>query len=153
MCSAHATVRGLLGEIVAQGSYPGDILVDMEAGLEHLSRGTGRHVQRIVAVLEPYYRSMETASRVAALASELGVAEVVALSNKVRDAADRDAITEFCRKHQLRLVGEIPFDPTLADTERSGLAPVDQTEPGPAVQALRALARSLIAVHSAATAP
>jgi len=64
----------------------------MEAGLEHLSRGTGRHVSRLVAVLEPYYRSMETARNVAALAGELGVGEVVVVANKVRDDADRQAI-------------------------------------------------------------
>ncbi|MFN2433208.1 MAG: cobyrinic acid a,c-diamide synthase, partial [Gemmatimonadota bacterium] len=72
MCGAHATVRGLLGELVTKTGNGGDVVVDMEAGLEHLSRGTGKHVSRFVAVLEPYYRSMETARRVAALAEELG---------------------------------------------------------------------------------
>jgi len=94
-------------------------------------------------VLEPYYRSMETASRVSALAAELGIADVVVLSNKVRDEADRAAITGFCAAHGLAHVGEIPFDPTLAETERHGLAPVDQASPGPAVQALRRLALTL----------
>ncbi|MDQ3224450.1 MAG: cobyrinic acid a,c-diamide synthase, partial [Gemmatimonadota bacterium] len=64
MCSAHATVRGLLGEIVARTGNGRDIIVDMEAGLEHLSRGTGKHVSRIVAVVEPYFRSLETGRRV-----------------------------------------------------------------------------------------
>src|ERR671936_1419915 len=108
MCGAHATVRGLLGEIVARAGNHRDIIVDMEAGLEHLSRGTGRHVSRFVAVLEPYYRSMETARRVATLAAELGVADVVALANKVRDDSDRQAIAEFCTAHGLRFVGAIP---------------------------------------------
>ncbi len=73
----------------------------MEAGLEHLSRGTGKHVSRFVAVLEPYYRSMETARRVAALAVELGVPDVMVLANKVRDEADRRAIAEFTAAHDL----------------------------------------------------
>src|SRR5919204_2685717 len=101
MCGAHATVRGLLGEIVAQTGNHRDIIVDMEAGLEHLSRGTGRHVTRFVAVLEPYYRSMETARRVAELASELGVRDVLVTANKVRDNADRNAIRDFCAAHGL----------------------------------------------------
>ncbi len=144
MCSAHATVRGLLGEIVAQGDYDGDILVDMEAGLEHLSRGTGRHVSRILAVLEPYYRSMEMASRVAALAAELGVAEVLAVSNKVRDEADRAAIAEFCAGRGLNLFAEIPYDPALAAAEREGAAPIEHAAGSPAVQAIRSLAGKLI---------
>ncbi|MGI8843887.1 MAG: AAA family ATPase, partial [Gemmatimonadaceae bacterium] len=72
MCGAHATVRGLLGELVAHSANGRDIIVDMEAGLEHLSRGTGRHVSLFLAVVEPYYRSMETARRIVELAAELG---------------------------------------------------------------------------------
>ena len=115
----------------------------MEAGLEHLSRGTGRHVSRLVAVLEPYYRSMETARNVAALASELGIADVVVVANKVRDAADRSAITEFCRAHSMRLVGEVPYDAGLAEVERRGAAPIDAAAGSPAVTAIEALARIL----------
>src|SRR5919206_939918 len=101
MCGAHATVRGFLGELVTRSANGRDIIVDMEAGLEHLSRGTGRHVSRFLAVVEPYYRSMETARRVAALAAELGVVDVVALANKLRDESDRRAIAEFCASHGL----------------------------------------------------
>ena len=145
MCSAHATVRGLLGEIVAQTGNHRDIIVDMEAGLEHLSRGTGRHVSRFVAVLEPYYRSMETARHVATLATELGIVDVVALANKVRDDSDRRAIAEFCAAHGLRLVGEIPYDATLVEAERIGTPPIDYDPASPAVSAIRALAGTLVA--------
>lgn len=143
MCGAHATVRGLLGELVARGEADRDIIVDMEAGLEHLSRGTGRHVSRFVAVLEPYYRSMETARRVTALAAELGVGDVVALANKVRDAADRRAIAEFCAAHGMRLVGEVPYDPSLVQAERAGEPPIDHDPAGPAVAAIARLAGTL----------
>lgn len=115
----------------------------MEAGLEHLSRGTGRHLSRFVAVLEPYYRSMETARRVALLARELGIDDVVVLANKVRDDADRQAIAEFCAAHGLPLAAEIPWDPSLIETERRGDAPVEQSPAGPAVTAIRHLADML----------
>ena len=115
----------------------------MEAGLEHLSRGTGRHVERLVAVLEPYYRSMETARNVAALATELGIADVVVVANKVRDAEDRRAIAEFCRTHDMRLVGEVPYDGELAEVERSGGAPIDRAAGSPSVLAIEALASPL----------
>lgn len=140
MCSAHATVRGFLGEIVARSGNDRDIIVDMEAGLEHLSRGTGRHVSRLVAVLEPYYRSMETARNVVALAGELGIPDVVVVANKVRDAGDRAAIADFCRAHGMRLVGEVPYDANMADAERRGGAPIDAAPGAPAVVAITALA-------------
>ena len=143
MCSAHATVRGLLGEIVARGAGDRHIVVDMEAGLEHLSRGTGRHVSRLVAVLEPYYRSMETARNVVALAAELGIGDAVVVANKVRDEGDRKAIAEFCRAHGMRLVGEVPFDESLAEAERGGGAPIDAAPESPAVRAIAGLVERL----------
>ena len=143
MCGAHATVRGLLGELVARAESDRHVVVDMEAGLEHLSRGTGRHVSRIVAVLEPYYRSMETARNVTALASELGITDVVVVANKVRDEGDRTAITEFCRAHSMRLLGEVPFDDGLAAVERGGGAPIDAAPDSPAVQAITVLTAAL----------
>ncbi len=115
----------------------------MEAGLEHLSRGTGKHVSRLVAVLEPYYRSMETARNVVALGTELGIPEVVVVANKVRDAADRSAITEFCHAHAMRLIGEVPYDGRLAEVERGGGAPIDAAAGSPSVVAIEALAKRL----------
>ena len=121
-----------------------DIIVDMEAGLEHLSRGTGKHVSRLLAVLEPYYRSMETVRRIAELAKELGIAEVEVVANKVRDDGDRRAIADFCAAHGLMLTTEIPYDESLGQAERGGTAPIDHRPPPPAVTAIRQLAARLI---------
>ncbi|MFN2398196.1 MAG: hypothetical protein ABR543_06080 [Gemmatimonadaceae bacterium] len=143
MCGAHATVRGLLGELVANSANGRDIIVDMEAGLEHLSRGTSKHVSRFLAVVEPYYRSMETARRIVELASELGIGEVEAVANKVRDAEDRKAIRDFCAAHSLPIVAEIPYDATLVSSERSGVPPIDADASAPAVEAVRRLAQVL----------
>lgn len=143
MCGAHATVRGFLGELVAQAPDTFDIVVDMEAGLEHMSRGTGRHVETFLAVVEPYYRSMETARRVAELAAELGAGRVVAVTNKIRNEADRDVVTRFCALHGLTVLGEVPYDPALADAERTGQPPLDFDPKGIAVSAIRELRRKL----------
>lgn len=124
----------------------------MEAGLEHLSRGTGKHLSRFVAVLEPYYRSMETARRVTVLAAELGIPDIVVVANKVRDDGDRTAIGEFCAAHGMRLIAEVPFDPTLVDTERAGMSPVEVEPPGAAVRAIRAVASLLSAGETRADA-
>ncbi len=121
-----------------------DIIVDMEAGLEHLSRGTGKHVSRLLAVLEPYYRSMETVRRIAELAKELGIAEVEVVANKVRDDGDRRAIADFCTAHGLMLTTEIPHDESLGQAERGGTAPIDHWPAPPAVTAIRQLAARLI---------
>lgn len=145
MCGAHATVRGLLGELVARSALDDrDVIVDMEAGLEHLSRGTGKHVSRFIAVLEPYYRSMETVRRIAGLARELGITDVQVVTNKIRTDEDREVIRAYCETHDLSVVGEIPWDPSLVDAERAARPPVDATTPSAAVGAVRTLADRLI---------
>ena len=144
MCGAHATVRGLLGELVARSGLDNqDLIVDMEAGLEHLSRGTGRHVSQFLAVLEPYYRSMETVRRTVALARELGVADVRVVTNKIRNEDDRAVIRRYCETHGLDVIGEIPYDPLLVDAERAAQPPVEFAPEGPAVRAIRELASQL----------
>jgi|SRR5687768_13339370 len=145
MCGAHATVRGFLGELVSRPQESHDIVVDMEAGLEHLSRGTGKHVSRFIAVVEPYFRSMETGRRIAELASELGVHQVVAVTNKIRNDADREAVTAYCADHGLPVIAEIPYDLELSDAERVGRPPLDFRSDSPAVGAIRRLADRLLA--------
>lgn len=145
MCGAHATVRGLLGELVARSALDDrDLIVDMEAGLEHLSRGTGRHVSSFIAVLEPYYRSMETVRRITDLARELGVGDVQVVTNKIRNDEDRAVIRAYCDTHGLRAIGEIPYDPILLDAERAARPPVDFAPDAPAVRAVRELAGRLV---------
>lgn len=112
-----------------------------------MSRGTGRYLSRFVAVMEPYYRSMETARRVVLLAKEMGIEDVVVLANKVRDDADRRAIAEFNQAHGFELVGEIPYDPSLIDAERDGRSPIEQQPQGTAVTAIIKLAETLAGAH------
>ena len=143
MCRAHATVRGLIREIVAGAQ---DVTIaDMEAGLEPLSRGTPRHTDVVVAVLEPYYRSLETAARVVELAKELGVARVCGVANKVRDDADRNAVEQFCRARQIELLGFVPFDEAIVEADRRGLALLDHAPLAPAVRAIEGIGQALLA--------
>ena len=144
MCGAHATVRGLLGELVARSGLDAqDLVVDMEAGLEHLSRGTGRHVSRFIAVLEPYYRSMETVRRIGDLARELGIADMQVVTNKIRNDEDRAVIRDYCVAHRLEIIGEVPYDPALLDAERARQPPLDFAPAAPAIMALKDLATRL----------
>lgn len=147
MCGAHATVRGLVGELMTYRAGNGDredVVLDMEAGLEHLGRGTGRHVDGMLAVVEPYFRSLETGKRVVDLADELGVSRSWAVANKVRDESDRKAVMDFCDRHGLEVVAEIPYDRSLVDAERAGRAPVDFDPEGPAVEAIEQLAARVV---------
>jgi CO dehydrogenase nickel-insertion accessory protein CooC1 len=87
---------------------------------------------------------METARRVCDLAAELGITEVSAVLNKVRNDADREAVSAFCAAHHMNIVGEIPYDPGLADAERAGQPPLDFNAGAPSITAMRKLTTDLI---------
>jgi CO dehydrogenase maturation factor len=141
MCRTHATVRGLLAEIVSGAQ---DVAVaDLEAGLENFSRGTPRHADAVLTVLEPYYRSLETGARIAELARELGVKRVEAVANKVRDADDTAAIESFCKARDLGLLGTIPHDDAILEADRAGTALLDRAPASAAVRAVQAIAERL----------
>ena len=137
MCGAHAAVRHLLGGMM-QASHPVTI-VDMEAGLEHLSRGTARHVDTLLVILEPYYKALETGRRAAQLGRELGVQRILGVANKLRDDADVTAVREFAAAHDLPIAAEVPLDDRIRKADLAGRAPIDVPD-SPAVAAIASLA-------------
>jgi CO dehydrogenase maturation factor len=141
-CRPHAIARNFVGAF--DGGGGGDVIVDMEAGVEHLSRGTTRHVDILLAIAEPYFRSMETARRICELASELGIPQVGLIANKVRDDLDRDAIRALAERNGLTLEAEVPFDPAVTEADRRACGLLDVADAdSPAVRALERLAESL----------
>jgi CO dehydrogenase maturation factor len=141
MCRAHATVRGVLGGLVAAGSAV--VIVDLEAGLEHLSRGTARHVDTLLVVGEPYFKSLETARRSVELARDLGIPRVHMVANKLRTPGEEATVREFAARHGLGLAGTVPYDEAVADADQRGLAAIEHRPDSPGVAAIRRLADHL----------
>lgn len=142
LCSAHATVSALLGDL---GTRPDTVtIMDMEASPEHLSRGTARHVDQLLLVTEPYYRSLETARRMAVLAAELSIPRIAVLGNKIRSEGDAEAIGAFCERHDLELAGYVPWSDAVTDADSQGIPLIVGAPDGPAVQAIADLAHGLL---------
>ena len=140
MCAAHATVRGLLYDVTEQS---GTVVIDMEAGLEHLSRGTPRYVDTLLLVAEPYFKSMETAARSKAMAEELGIARILAVPNKIRGAQDEEAMRRFFTHLGMPFLAFIPADEMILEADQLGRAPLDHDAASPAVVAITRLADAL----------
>jgi CO dehydrogenase maturation factor len=112
-----------MGEIVSESE---DITVmDMEASIEHLSRGTIRHVDALLVVTEPYYRSLETARRTVPLARGLGINNIFAIANKIRSPEDEQAVKGFCANHGLEIIATIPFDQSVTQADLIGRSLID----------------------------
>lgn len=140
MCASHRAVRGLITELSGSDE---DTITDMEAGLEHLKRGTARNVDVMLIVAEPYYRSLEAAQRVWSLANELEIPHTFVISNKVKNDADRAAVEEFCNKYDMQVIGEVPFDEQLVEAERNAKAPFDFDPESAGVNSIREIAECL----------
>ncbi len=132
-----------MGELPA--SRPGDITVlDMEASIEHLTRGTVRNVDVLLVVTEPYYRSLETVGRTVPLARELGLERVWIVANKVRGDRDEAAIRAYCAQQGFEIVAVAPFDEEVTEADHVGRATIDYAPTAAIVNALEGLADCLI---------
>jgi CO dehydrogenase maturation factor len=139
LCGMHATVRTLIESVSDQDA---DVTVlDTEASPEHLTRGTAKYAEAMLTVVEPYFKSLETGRRMAALARDLGLERVVFLANKVRDEQELTAVREFAASHDLEIAGVVPFDDRLPEAERAQASPLDFAPDGPAVKAIANVAR------------
>ena len=98
-------------------------LVDMEAGLEHLSRsgGTLAYADVLVMVMEPSRKSVLTAARTAALADELGIPRTLAVGNKALPD-DEQFFTDACAEHGIELAAIVPLDDAVTAADRNGIS-------------------------------
>ena len=119
-CGGHATVRSLLGE--ALDTETDDTIVDMEAGIEHLSRsgGTLAHADLLVLVMEPSLKAVITARRTIALARDLGIGAFLGVGNKVSDD-QHDLLSRLCADHEVPLDVVIPASSDVVEADRTGI--------------------------------
>lgn len=130
-----------MGELPKEG---GAIAVlDMEASIEHLTRGTVRHTDVLLVVTEPYYRSLETTGRIVPLAQDLGVERVLVVANKVRTVRDEEAIREYCARRDFSVIGTVPFDAAVTEADLHGRAVIDHAPSSLLVKAIEAIADRL----------
>jgi len=115
-CPENVLLREVLNHLILDAQQ--DVIADMEAGVEHLGRGTAEGVDLMLVVVEPGWASLQTAARVAALAADLGIKRIGAVANRVASEAD----LAFVRTHLSAppLLGVLPADPELEREARTG---------------------------------
>ena len=99
------------------------VIMDMEAGLEHLARGTTSGMDQFIVVIEPGARSVQTYRNVKRLANQLGVKQVNVVANKIRDEKDEEFIRSKIPAEDL--LGFIHYNPEIMDADRQGMSPYD----------------------------
>ena len=124
VCPEHVMLKRIINHLVLRSND--GVMLDREAGLEHLGRGTTEGMDQFVVVIEPGARSIQTYKNVKRLASGLGVKKVRVEANKVRNEDDEAFIKE--RIPEEDLLGFIHYNPEVIDADRQGKSPYDCSE-------------------------
>ena len=133
VCPEHVMLKAILSSLVFRKD---DVVVmDMEAGLEHLGRGTASMMDQFVVVIEPGARSVQTYERIKQLARDIGVNRVRVVANKVRDERDEEFIK--ARIPAEDLLGFVHYNTDVIEADRNGQSPYDYSQR--AVEEIRAI--------------
>lgn len=140
-CPANSLLSALIRHIILR---EGDIVImDMEAGLEHLGRATARGFDMLLCVVEPNAPSIETAIRIRHLSSEIGIKKVFFVGNKISESEEKDYIRKALGDVGFDLIQFIPFDPNITRAGRLRIAPLDYSPSSPAVLAIKELGKKI----------
>ncbi len=125
ICPESTLLRALVMHIVLARDEV--VVMDMEAGIEHLGRATAKAVDKLIVVVEPGRRSIDTAGHIRQLAAEIGLNAIAVVGNKIRGPKDR----EFLERHlpDFEFLGFLPYDDTLIEADLNGVSPFDVDSP------------------------
>lgn len=140
-CPANSLLSALIRHITLR---KGDIVImDMEAGLEHLGRATARGFDALLCVIEPNAPSIETAMRIRRLAWEIEIRDVLLIGNKV-STSEEDYFRKMLDEAGLTLFHTIPFDQNIIRAGIMRIAPIDYSPSSPAILAIEKLGEKLM---------
>ena len=121
VCPEHVMLKSVLSALTYRKNDV--VIMDMEAGLEHLGRGTAANMDEFIVVIEPGARSVQTYRNVKRLANDLGVRRVRVVANKVRDEKDEAFVRSAIPQEDL--LGLIHYNTEVMDADRNGESPYD----------------------------
>ena len=123
-CAENVLVQSLLSEIVLNRDEV--VIVDMEAGIEHLGRATLEAIDKMLIVVEPGMRSIATATTIMRLAGEIGITSFGIIGNKVMDKSQGEWIGS--RLPSAEVIGMIPYSETILKADRDQRPLIDEMD-------------------------
>ncbi|SKA67800.1 AAA family ATPase [Desulfobaculum bizertense] len=121
ICPEHALVRTLMKHILFKKGE--SVIMDMEAGIEHLGRGTADSVDALITVVEPGSRSLQTARMIRELAADIGLKKTFVVASKVRNQEEKDYLRANLPDGEL--LGIMPLSEDVRQADMQNIAPYD----------------------------
>jgi CO dehydrogenase maturation factor len=123
-CPENVLLKNLVRHLLVKREEA--LIIDMEAGLEHLGRGSTGHVDALVIVVEPGQRAMNTAKQIKKLGEDLKIKNMMIVGNKITSEEDRRLIEE--QLSDFPVLGHMSFNPKVLQADREGKSPYDIDE-------------------------
>ena len=121
ICPESTLLKALVTHIVLARDEV--VVMDMEAGIEHLGRATAMAVDKLIVVVEPGRRSVETANHIKSLAGDIGLKNILLVGNKIRGEKDEKFLSENLT--DFNFLGFIPYDEALIEADLNGMSPFE----------------------------
>jgi len=140
-CPANAVVRNLLRHLILERDDV--VILDMEAGVEHMGRATAKHVDIMLVVVDANMKALETAKRIHELGVNAGMKRVFLVGNKIADKIQEEVIEKFATKNSLKILDFVPFDLKVVEAEMRGETPLKYWKESKAIIAIENLSEKL----------
>lgn len=123
MCPSATLLKTLMRHLILGTDEA--FVMDMDAGIENLGRGTTKGMDALLVVAEPGRRSLDILGKIRHLAQDIDVGRVFAVGNKVVNPDDEEMIREWVENEGIPLLGIVPMDDAIKQADRKGVAPID----------------------------
>jgi CO dehydrogenase maturation factor len=123
-CPENVLLKNLVRHLLVQREEA--LIIDMEAGLEHLGRGSTGYVDALIIVVEPGQRAINTARQIKKLGEDLHIKNMMIVGNKINSDQDRQIIEE--NLSEFPVLGHMSFNPKVLQADREGSSPYDIDE-------------------------
>jgi CO dehydrogenase maturation factor len=133
MCAPNAVIRALLRHLIVERNEA--VVLDLEAGVEHIGRGTARQVDALLIVADSNLKSLEIAKHIHDLAANAGMKRLYLIGNRIMNEAQKEAVTNFAEKNGLPILTFISFDERVIEADMLGETPLKHKE----IEAMRAI--------------
>lgn len=142
ICPESTILKALMNHLVLGRNEV--VVMDMEAGVEHLGRATSGSVDALVVVVNPGKRSRVAADKIRKLGSDIGIKNIVVLGNRIRSEQDKQLIQESMEG--FKILGFIPEMDEIVNSDRDGTRPFEDINTIP--EELKQITKKLIALDS-----
>jgi len=140
VCPASVLLKALLRNIIVKKEEI--VLLDMEAGIEHLGRRTAESVDAMIIVVEPGLKSLETAKRIKNLSQDIGIKKILAVLNKCSTKEEKEFVEKKLKELDIKLIGVIPMDKYVVMSDIEG-KPLPQYKDSIALKCIKKIASNL----------